>query len=226
MIERVARQTISKQWGQLTALLRFPQFANWFPSPARNAMEAFKRMAREASDARFAGGFPNFREERQGMNTIGEVIFLHHSGATWTDVPISDLKNPDLENFQGRMRATQDYASGRGFAGGFPTFYQDKMPILLPTRGIVQTTVCGTVLLTTSCAVRRDVFLKELGSPPLNDIAARFKAADDYAIREGYVGGFPNFSDRLSKGFRTVCGTILIKPGYGERRNIVIIKGF
>jgi hypothetical protein len=99
-----------------------------------------------------------------------------------------------------RFRATQDYAKRNGFVGGFPNFYQAN-------NG--QVTVRGTLLLLSAIAVWKDVPASELGNPPSDDVGARFRATQDYAKRNGFVGGFPNFY-QADYGQGTVYGTLLL----------------
>jgi len=56
----------------------------------------------------------------------------------------------------------------------------------------------------------RDVPASELGNPPPDDVGARFRATNDYAAKNGFVGGFPNFHE-ADYGQGTVYDTILIK---------------
>jgi hypothetical protein len=91
-------------------------------------------------------------------------------------------------------------------------------------------TVCGTVLLTAEGAEFRDVSLADLGNPELADIAARFRASQDYANRNGFVGGFPTMNHITEQEAQiegppkavTVYGTVLIKPGFGEWRDVAL----
>jgi hypothetical protein len=88
----------------------------------------------------------------------------------------------------------------------------------------------------------RDVFLSELGNPPLGDIAARFRATQDYAVRNGFVGGFPNFFHADTTRWvvfqapgthipiripvrDVVCGTVLLRPGVAEFGDVVLFVG-
>jgi hypothetical protein len=121
------------------------------------------------------------------------------------------------------MRAINAYASRAGFVGGFPTGYHADYG---------QGTVCGTVLLRQEAAEWRDIYLDELGNVSLNNIGARFRATQDYANRAGFVGGFPTmFHDHVGGGqFPTqregiVCGTVLVKPGFGEWQDVVVFNG-
>ena len=126
------------------------------------------------------------------------------------------------------MRATNTWASQHGFVGGFPTFFHADYG-----TGIV----CGTVLIKSDGAEFRDIPLSELGNPALDDFEARFRATQDYASRNRFVGGFPTlFHAQAAVGIdlRTgqtmhaiVCGTVLLKrgeetlftpKGYSERR--------
>jgi hypothetical protein len=83
------------------------------------------------------------------------------------------------------------------------------------------TTLCGCVLIRHTAAVWRDIPISELGNPSLEDIGARFRATNDYAKRNGFLSGFPNFY-HADHGAGIVCGSILIKPEAGEWRDIVV----
>lgn len=87
-------------------------------------------------------------------------------------------------NFGAQMRAVQDYAGKHGYVGALPTFFEGL------ANGVI---VHGVFLLKQGTAVWRDVTAEELGSPPDNDIGARFRAAQTYATSQGMVGAFPNF---------------------------------
>lgn len=158
----------------------------------------------------FVGGFPNFYEATNGLSHVGGTVFVKRAAAEWRDVPLAELGNTKLEDFGERMRATNAYATRNGFVGGFPTFLQADYG-----NGIVY----GTVLLKTECAVWRDIPLAELGNPSLDDVGARFRATQDYAKRNGFVGGFPNMF-HADYGNGIVCGTVLLKPGFAEWRDV------
>ena len=49
-----------------------------------------------------------------------------------------------------------------------------------------------------------------MGNPPLNDIGARFRATNDWCLRNGYFAGFPNFH-YADYGSGLVYGTFLFK---------------
>ncbi|MBL0153424.1 MAG: M12 family metallopeptidase [Chitinophagaceae bacterium] len=191
------------------------QFPGIYPSASQSAMAAFRQKADIAGKEHFAGAFPNFHEAKAGINTVGGTIFIKSTVAVWQDVPLAQLGNPSIDDFAARMRATQNYAVANGYLGGFPTYHHANYG-----SGIV----CGTVLLGPAAADWRDVPIAELGNPPLDDIGARFRSANDYAVRNGYLGGFPTFH-HANYGSGIVCGIILIKKTAGEWRDVVIIEG-
>lgn len=201
----------------------FPyKFPDSYPGADDQAMAAFRSRADVAYKERhvsefikIVGAYPNFHEARQGINLVGGTVFLYNLAAQWEDVPLSELGNPSLNDFGGRMRATQNYAVRNGFIGGFPTFYHADYG-----KGIV----CGTVLIGPGGAEWRDVPMAELGNPPLDDIRARMTSANDYAFRHGFLGGFPTFY-HADYGKGIVCGIILIKKSAGEWRDVIIAEG-
>jgi hypothetical protein len=188
-------------------------------------MREFQHRAKAAADAGFVGAFPNFYYARQ-VSEVGGTIFVKAPAAEWRDVPLSALGNPSLDDFEERMRRTNKYATDNGYVGGFPNFFHADHG-----SGIV----CGTILLKPEVAEWRDVALSDLGNPALGDIGQRFRATQDYASRQGFVGGFPNLfhADVQGVGARigqparrfTVCGTVLLKQGHAEWRDVVTDPG-
>ncbi|BBO16245.1 conserved hypothetical protein [Candidatus Brocadia pituitae] len=189
------------------------------------AMRAFQLRAEIAARNNFVGGFPNFYEATYGLDHVGGTIFVKSTVAEWRDVSVAELGNPSLEDFGERMRATNAYASRNGFVGGFPNFFHANYG-----SGIV----CGTVLLNSTGAEWRDVPLSELGNPSLDDFETRFRATQDYATRNGFVGGFPNLFHAETvevsivtgqRKRKTVCGTILLKQSFAEWRDVLLFRG-
>src|SRR5688500_12589672 len=98
-----------------------------------------------------------------------------------------------------RFRQVADYASVHGFIGGFPNFHEADYGC---------GPVFGTVLVRPGGGHWSDVRASDLGNPPGSDWAARFRATSDYASRNGFVGGFPNFYEG-NYGQGVVYGTVL-----------------
>lgn len=118
--------------------------------------------------------------------------------------------------WQGAMNAFRyraDLAARTGFVGGFPNFYEAERP--------GTTIVGGTIFVKSAIAEWRDVSLVDLGNVALDDFGARFRATQDYATHNGFVGGFPNFY-HADYGSGIVCGTILLKPAFAEWQDVVL----
>lgn len=193
-----------------------PQFASVNIPESDKAQQMFRHRAEYASKNGFAAGFPNFHEARKGNDIVGGTILIKHGMVEWRDVPQSFFPGEyKLADFAGRMSMTQDYAVARGFVGGFPNYFHANYGA---------GNVCGTFLLTTEVAEFRDVPWTELGTPPLDDIRQRFTSANDYAFRNGFLGGFPTFKT-AQYGAVVMCGIILIRKEAGEWRDVVIAAG-
>ena len=125
--------------------------------------------------------------------------------AEWRDISASELGSPADTNIGARFRAVSDYAIKSGFVGGFPNFYFNN-----------ETVNYGTILLGQGAAEWRDVPASELGYRADADIGARFRAVQEYAQNNGFVGGFPNyyFNEILN------YGTILLRQGAAEWRDV------
>lgn len=182
----------------------------------QQAAASFRHRADVAARQGFAGGFPNFFvADRPAGAQVGGTIFVKAPAAQWRDVPWRDLGKPGLDDFGARMRASHDYAVRRGFVSGFPTFHH---------AGTGEGTVCGTVLLGGDVAEWRDVSLLELGRPGIGDIGGRFRKTQEYATRNGFVGGYPNMYHRAEATPRLtlspVCGTILLRQPFAEWQDV------
>lgn len=172
------------------------------------------RRFREANDYawahRFLSGFPNFHEADYGLGVVYGTMLLGSDVAEWQDVPLSALGNPNLNDVGARFRATNDWAHRNGFLSGYPNFHHADYG-----RGIV----CGTVLIKKGAGEWRDVPARELGHPAPGDVGARFRATNDWAVRNGFTAGFPNFH-QADYGHGTVYGTILFRPGRVQWRDV------
>lgn len=109
-----------------------------------------------------------------------------------------------------RLTGTNNYAWAHGFVGGYPNFHHADYG-----DGVVN----GTLLLNSAVAEWRDVSAAELGDPDPEDIAWRWSATHDYAVRSGFYSGFPNFH-AADYGQGTVYETVLIKLGLVEWRDV------
>jgi Lamin Tail Domain len=110
-----------------------------------------------------------------------------------------------------RFREVQRYAGVYGFLGGFPNFHEADYG---------DSVVYGTILLRDTEAEWRDVPRSEYQVLHVEDVPAMFRAANDYAAREGYDAAFPN-CEQADHSQGVVYGTILMKPGTTERRDVL-----
>jgi len=109
-----------------------------------------------------------------------------------------------------RFREVQRYANAHGFLAGFPNFHEADYG-----DGVVY----GTILLRDTEAEWRDVPRSEYQIFHIEDVPGLFRAANDYAAREGYPAAFPN-CEQADHGQGVVYGTILMKPGTTEWRDV------
>lgn len=191
------------------------QFATVNIPESDKAMQSFRHRADYAAQNGFAAGFPNFHEARQGINIVGGTILIKHGMIAWQDVPLSRLGSPPMNDFMARMRATQYYALGNGYVAGFPNYH---------SADYGAGPVCGTFLLSNKAAEWREVPVSELGNPSLSDIGAMMRAANDYAFRNGYLGGYATFFNSSYGGVMHTT-VVLIKKEAGEWRDVVIASG-
>lgn len=109
-----------------------------------------------------------------------------------------------------RFREVNDYAECHGFFSAFPNFHEADYG-----DGVVY----GTILLRDTEVEWRDVPRTEYGVYHIEDVPAMFRGVNDYAGQQGYPAAFPNFH-QADHGNGVVYGTILIKPGITEWRDV------
>lgn len=200
----------------LSVFIPSPRFAVTFPQPEEMAMRAFQHRALAATDQKMVGAFPNFYEATYNNFRVGGTIFVRAPEAEWRDISLVALHNLSLNDFRARFKATDVYAKSLGYVGGFPNFFHADYG-----SGVV----CGTILIKKGGGEWRDVPLSQLQNVDLNDIEARFRVTQDYALDHGFVGGFPNFfhADH-NDGRGIVCGTILLNPAVAQWQDVVLYK--
>jgi hypothetical protein len=103
-----------------------------------------------------------------------------------------------------------DYAVGKGFFSGFPNFHEADYG-----QGVLG----GVFLLPAGVAEWRDVPRVTYGVYHIEDVPALFRAAATYSAAQGYPGAYPNFHQQ-DYGAGVVYGTILLKPGMAEWRDV------
>lgn len=159
---------------------------------------------------RFLSGFPNFHEADYGLGPVYGTMLLGSDVAEWRDIPARELGDPNPEDFGARFRATNDWAGRHGYLSGYPNFHHANYGA---------GTVYGTILVKQGGAEWRDIPASELGNPNPLDIGARFRATNDWATRNGFAAGFPNFHE-ANYGNGTVYGTILFRVGRVQWRDV------
>jgi hypothetical protein len=109
-----------------------------------------------------------------------------------------------------RFRLVNDYAGQQGYVSGFPNFQEANYG-----SGVVG----GVNLLSANVVEWRDVPRTTYGIYRIEDVPGLFRGAASYAADQGYPGAFPNCHQQ-DHGAGVVYGTIMIKPGMGELRDV------
>ncbi len=144
-------------------------------------------------------------ESNKAVKVYGTILLKKEAGGM-RDIKVAELGNPTTP--QARFRAANDYANRNGFLGAFPNFHEANYG-----NGLVY----GVCLISKEAGEWRDVKATELGNPTrFEDF---FRAVNDYAYRNGFVGGFANFHEATYAQGK-VYGVILIKKSHGEWRDI------
>ncbi|MGI9286425.1 MAG: hypothetical protein ACR2P1_13635 [Pseudomonadales bacterium] len=177
--------------------------------PVNQFQERFRAVNDIAKSLGFGAGFPNFHQADYGKGFVYGTIFVKPEFVEWKDISAKDLGNPSDD--AARFRAIHDWAGKNGFATGFPNFHQANPG----GKGVVY----GAQLLKAGAVEWKDIPAKDLGNP--SDDAARFRATYNWATKNGYVAGFPNFHQANPGGKGVVHGTLLLKKEVAEWRDIL-----
>ncbi len=129
-------------------------------------------------------GWPTFHEANYGSGTVYGTNLLSGAAADWRDVPRTQLGNAAIDDIGAVFRGANDYAVAQGYAAGLPNFHQADYG-----NGVVY----GIFLIHHGQTEFRDVLASELGVWDRNNAPAMFRAASDYAARNGFAAAFPTF---------------------------------
>ena len=113
------------------------------------------------------------------------------------------------KTFEGRFRAMNDWGTSRGYASCFPNFHQANT-----SAGAVLGAIC---LRKVSGIQFQDLYAVDLRYP--NSPAARFRAVSDWASKNGWLSGYPNFHE-IDRGKGKFYGSILFRSSAADFRDI------
>lgn len=187
----------------------------------------FQAVQQFAANNKDPGGYPTFetvvrRIVLPGRGTaltqeVYPTVLLTETAAEWRDVPASALDSPNLADPAQHVASMQRYAASQGFVGAIPTFF-------LAELGGFR---CGTLLLNSTGAEWRDVEIADLQNVDPSDAPGRFRAVQDYARVNQFVGGYPNFYigeqtawTVLGPITATVDGTVLLNNTVADWRDV------
>lgn len=123
-----------------------------------------------------------------------------------------DIRIYSVLGFKERFQALHNYAMRQGYAAIFPNCHNADYG-----NGMV----VGSIILDRDIVEWRDIPASQLGNP--NSIERHFTAVHDYAVRNGFEAGLPNFH-QADYGQGRVYGTYLIKKGAAEHRDILVAE--
>jgi len=163
------------------------------PDQNELAIRELLQRARVSVQEGLVGGFANFYYASYGPRNVGQTIFLRHRCAELHNVDSLLLGEPDQNDFAEMMRAANDYALRHGFVGGFPTFLADQEVSISRSEN------------------------------PMSRLATVTGADEGRRSRLNAPRQLPwsNTNLRLQVDQRIICGIVVIKKGFGERRDVL-----
>ncbi|MEZ0608526.1 hypothetical protein ACAW74_08425 [Fibrella sp. WM1] len=145
----------------------------------------------------FGAGIPTFYNgEKNGQIVYGTVL-LAKSAVEFKDIPVTELGNVSLTDYQERVRQAMTWATNHGYGAGIPTFYHADHG-----RGMV----CGVMLVKPEAIKFVDVSsLRNVRPFDRADTADWARVAGDWAAKNGYVGAMPTYHVGRDNVFGVVC---------------------
>ncbi|MFP2960021.1 hypothetical protein ACLEPN_19885 [Myxococcus sp. 1LA] len=172
----------------------------------------FRTASRYAGVHSYAAGFGNFHEANYGAGVVrGTILLKSGTVAHYREVYRSALGNTALSNIPELFRRAQDYGNAYGLGIALPTFEQGNNG-----SGVVY----GINFLHPSVVEFRDVPGWAIGYPDVNNAGAMMRAANDYAVANGFAAGLPTFHSATYDGTQ-VYGMHLIRAGYADSRDVL-----
>lgn len=195
-------------WGGKPGRLKIIYTVWWEP----DSRERFRQVNRYAVANNRVGGFPDFEQSfDENGNLVYGTIFFASNGTERRVVTASDLLYTG-EDFAERSRAASRYATNLDFIAGFPDWEEG-----VDGNGNI---LYGIILLGASVAERRVIkgkVLEYIGE----DIGERMRSAGRYAVKNGFIGGFPDWEQSIDSNGDIVYGIILLKTPYTVRQIIL-----
>ena len=167
--------------------------------PAGDFAETMRAVQRYAASEGFVGGLPTFQTYSladQVFQQAGPPPWMAHGKGNPFAKP---LKDAPAEHWPLAPKPWQ----------------QDRGPAALQGPKV------GVILIKREAAEFRDVGVDDLGNPAADDYEARFRAAQDYAKKAGFVGGFPTMFE-AAKPTGKVFGHVLLRSGGATWRDVAI----
>jgi len=158
----------------------------------------------------FVGGFPNFHEADHGAGVVYGTLLVRWGAAEWRDIPRAELGGASEADVPELFRRANDWSATRGFIGAIPNCHSANYG-----AGAVQ----GCLLLKPGAGEWRDVPRTVLGNPAWNSVGAFMRAANDYALANGFAAGVPTFH-QADYGNGIVYGINLLSPSSVEWRDV------
>jgi len=155
--------------------------------------------------------FPNGNEANYGDGR-GEVFGTIFIQGITREIPVKELNTRPPHTIAQRFRDIFDWS--RSKHTGFPSPFTGGLPNFHDTNHVGIGDVYGATLVYGQFmdAPSRELFPNRAGPPDEWDVLYWMRAVHDYAVHNGFVGGFPSFHTANYGDARgLVCGVVLFK---------------
>jgi WD40 repeat protein len=153
-------------------------------------MQAVHQYARQAG---FVTGYPTFERRQHGSSPSMQVVLLNGAIARTIRLSLDEFcelisypppgSKQDARMLPFLVQAVDSAARDRGYKGALPTFFAEVAPDCLPQFEITLASGAGFK--------RQKIDVGELDD--LKDVESIFRQVHSWAVKSGFVSGFPTF---------------------------------
>lgn len=185
------------------------------PSESPRSVEMFQAVHDYARRAGFVTGYPTFVRGQHGKQATVQVVLLRGERAKTIQVSLDDFYSAttvpqfdyqsQAELIDDWLRRVDLWSRGKGYKGALPSYYAVHRSDEAPEFEVT--------LLSGPSFKRREIDLDELGD--VQDVELIFRQVHSWAVKSGFVSGFPNFRISDKK-----LGCVLVLSRAAEIREI------
>jgi WD40 repeat protein len=182
------------------------------PSADGGCIEAIQAVHDYARRSGFVTGYPTFHRSRNPEAATVQTVLLKNPGAKMIRISLDEFceafsfaRSTSQDVFTRLLQAADSWFTEKGYAGALPSFFAETRAGNSPEFEIA--------VLSGEHYGRREIALRELQD--LNDAESLFRQVHLWAVKSGFVSGFPTFHMQAGQ-----LQCVVVDPEQAELREV------